>query len=57
MKVQKILIEILTALNTVELLRVCSAKLGIGPAQAMHVAERLYTQGIFLNIIYKLAIK
>ena len=33
------------ALNTVELLRVCSAKLGIGPAQAMVVAERLYTQG------------
>ena len=33
------------ALNTVELLRVCSAKLGIGPAQAMVSAERLYTQG------------
>ena len=33
------------ALNTVELLRICSAKLGIGPAQAMSVAERLYTQG------------
>ena len=32
-------------MNTVELLRVCSAKLGIGPAQTMNVAERLYTQG------------
>ena len=32
-------------LNTVELLRVCSASLGIGPHQAMQVAERLYTQG------------
>merc|ERR1711935_939131 len=32
-------------LNTVELLRVCSSKLGIGPAQAMSVTERLYTQG------------
>ena len=37
------------ALNTVELLRVCSAKLGIGPAQAMSVAERLYTQGEYLS--------
>lgn len=32
-------------LNTVELLRVASASLGIGPHQAMQVAERLYTQG------------
>lgn len=32
-------------LNTVELLRVCSSSLGIGPHQAMQVAERLYTQG------------
>jgi DNA topoisomerase-3 len=34
-----------TALNTVELLRACSAGLGISPIQAMHVAERLYTRG------------
>ena len=33
------------ALNTVELLRVASASLGIGPHQTMQVAERLYTQG------------
>ena len=33
------------ALNTVELLRVASAALGIGPATTMQVAERLYTQG------------
>ena len=33
------------ALNTVELLRVASSSLGIGPHQAMQVAERLYTQG------------
>jgi DNA topoisomerase-3 len=33
------------ALNTVELLRVGSAKLGIGPSQTMVLAERLYTQG------------
>lgn len=32
-------------LNTVELLRVCSSSIGIGPHQAMQVAERLYTQG------------
>ena len=38
------------ALNTVELLRVCSAKLGIGPAQSMSVAERLYTQGKYTHI-------
>lgn len=34
-----------TGLNTVELLRVCSSALGIGPHTAMIVAERLYTQG------------
>lgn len=34
-----------TGLNTVELLRVASSALGIGPHQAMIVAERLYTQG------------
>uniref|UniRef100_A0A0R3SM52 DNA topoisomerase n=1 Tax=Hymenolepis diminuta TaxID=6216 RepID=A0A0R3SM52_HYMDI len=35
-------------LNTVELLRVASAALGIGPHSAMAVAERLYTSG-FIN--------
>ncbi|XP_073954639.1 DNA topoisomerase 3-beta [Choristoneura fumiferana] len=34
-----------TALNTVELMRVASAGLGMSPHQAMQVAERLYTQG------------
>lgn len=34
-----------TALNTVEMLRVASASLGIGPQQAMHIAEKLYIQG------------
>eukprot|EP00056_Hartaetosiga_gracilis_P012783 m.205176 g.205176 ORF g.205176 m.205176 type:complete len:492 (+) comp13746_c1_seq3:93-1568(+) len=34
-----------TALNTVELLRVCSSGLGIGPQAAMSTAERLYMQG------------
>ncbi|GLG93365.1 DNA topoisomerase 3-beta [Gryllus bimaculatus] len=33
------------ALNTVELMRVASAGLGIGPHHAMQLAERLYTQG------------
>ena len=32
------------ALNTVEMLRVASAGLGIGPQQTMHVAEKLYVQ-------------
>ncbi|KAL4458501.1 hypothetical protein ABPG75_013366 [Micractinium tetrahymenae] len=32
-------------LNTVELLKAASSSLGIGPAYAMQVAERLYTQG------------
>jgi DNA topoisomerase III len=32
-------------LNTVALLKHCSSALGIGPHQAMHVAERLYIQG------------
>lgn len=33
------------ALNTVELMRVASSGLGIGPHHAMQVAEKLYTQG------------
>jgi DNA topoisomerase-3 len=33
------------ALNTVEMLRVASSGLGIGPQHAMQIAERLYTQG------------
>ncbi len=33
------------ALNTVELLRAASAGLGISPIHAMHIAEKLYTQG------------
>ncbi|XP_053384624.1 LOW QUALITY PROTEIN: DNA topoisomerase 3-beta-1-like [Mercenaria mercenaria] len=33
------------ALNTVEMLRVASSGLGIGPQQTMQIAERLYTQG------------
>lgn len=33
------------ALNTVELMKVSSAGLGIGPHTAMQIAERLYTQG------------
>ncbi|XP_055912245.1 DNA topoisomerase 3-beta [Eupeodes corollae] len=33
------------ALNTVELMRAASSGLGIGPFQAMTIAERLYTQG------------
>lgn len=32
-------------LNTVEMLRVASASLGIGPHAAMAIAERLYTSG------------
>ncbi|RWS14707.1 DNA topoisomerase 3-beta-1-like protein [Dinothrombium tinctorium] len=31
------------ALNTVELLRVASSRLGFGPLKTMHIAERLYT--------------
>lgn len=34
-----------TALNTVELMRVASSSLGMSPAHAMSVAERLYSQG------------
>lgn len=34
-----------TALNTVELMRVASAGLGMGPHHAMQIAEKLYTQG------------
>lgn len=33
------------ALNTVELMRCASAGLGIGPHNAMQIAEKLYTQG------------
>ncbi|XP_063663877.1 DNA topoisomerase 3-beta-1 isoform X8 [Pan troglodytes] len=33
------------ALNTVEMLRVASSSLGMGPQHAMQTAERLYTQG------------
>lgn len=33
------------ALNTVELMRVASAGLGMGPHHAMLIAEKLYTQG------------
>ncbi|XP_025836740.1 DNA topoisomerase 3-beta-like [Agrilus planipennis] len=33
------------ALNTVELMRVASSGLGVGPQQAMFIAEKLYTQG------------
>ncbi|XP_052797572.1 DNA topoisomerase 3-beta-1-like [Mya arenaria] len=33
------------ALNTVEMLRMASSGLGIGPQQTMQIAERLYTQG------------
>lgn len=34
-----------TALNTVELMRVASAGLSMGPHHAMQIAEKLYTQG------------
>lgn len=33
------------ALNTVELMRVASSGLSMGPHHAMQIAERLYTQG------------
>ncbi|KAL6259332.1 hypothetical protein P5V15_009247 [Pogonomyrmex californicus] len=33
------------ALNTVELMRIASSGLGMGPQHAMQIAERLYTQG------------
>ena len=33
------------ALNTVELMRVASASLGMSPHHAMQIAERLYIQG------------
>jgi len=34
-----------TGLNTVEMLRLASSKLGMSPQHTMQVAERLYTQG------------
>lgn len=33
------------ALNTVELMRISSSGLGMGPHHAMQIAERLYIQG------------
>lgn len=33
------------ALNTVELMRVASSGLGMGPQHAMQIAEKLYIQG------------
>lgn len=33
------------ALNTVELMRVASSGLGMGPQHAMQIAEKLYTTG------------
>jgi DNA topoisomerase-3 len=33
-----------TPMNTVQMLKTCSAALGIGPASAMHSAESLYLQ-------------
>jgi DNA topoisomerase-3 len=33
------------ALNTIELMRVASSGLGVGPHHAMQIAERLYIQG------------
>ena len=32
-------------MNTVELMRVASSGLGMGPHHAMQIAEKLYTQG------------
>jgi len=32
-------------LNTVEMLRIASSKLGMSPHHTMQIAERLYTQG------------
>lgn len=35
------------ALNTVQLLKIASSAYHIGPHQAMVIAERLYTQGLY----------
>ena len=39
------------ALNTIELLRVASSALGIGPQQTMQLAERLYIQVMTVSVL------